>query len=157
MDFDALVRLLGALERREVSYAIFGAVALNLHGLARSTEDVDLFIGPDAENIEKLKDALRDTFGDDPHINEITPDDLLGEYPAVQYFPPDAAFHLDLLTRLGSAFKFSDLETERLPFENLTVTAVTARMLYRMKRDTVRLKDRADAEMLRRRFKIEDP
>jgi hypothetical protein len=29
-------------------------------------------------------------------------------------------------------------------------------MLYRMKRSTVRLKDRADAELLRQRFGLED-
>jgi hypothetical protein len=43
MDFDFLKRVLAALEARGVRYAVFGAVALNLHGLARSTEDLDLF------------------------------------------------------------------------------------------------------------------
>jgi hypothetical protein len=43
-----------------------------------------------------------------------------------------------------------------MPFGDLTVTVVTPRMLYRMKKDTVRLKDRADAEMLRRAFGLED-
>jgi hypothetical protein len=33
---------------------------------------------------------------------------------------------------------------------------VTPRTLYRMKRDTTRLKDRADAEMLKRRFEVGD-
>ena len=157
MDYDALTRLLGALERHRVSYAIFGAVALNLHGLARSTEDLDLFIRPESDNIERLKDAIRESLGPDPHIDEIRAEDLLGEYPAIQYFPPGAAFHLDLLTRLGEAFTFNSLETERLPFENLVVTVVTPRTLYLMKRDTVRLKDKADAEMIRKQFKIEDP
>jgi len=39
----------------------------------------------------------------------------------------------------------------------MTVTVVTPRTLYRMKRDTVRLKDKADAYLIRQRFKIEDP
>lgn len=31
-----------ALERHEVRYAVFGAVALGLHGLARATADLDV-------------------------------------------------------------------------------------------------------------------
>lgn len=59
------------------------------------------------------------------------------------------------MTRLGEAFRYEDIEAERLPFEDLTVSVVTPRMLYRiMKKDTVRLKDRADAEALRKRFQI---
>lgn len=143
------------LEQCGVRYAIFGAVALNLHGLARFTEDLGLFIDPDRDNIERLKMALRQTFND-PDIEQMTADDLLGPYPAIQYIPPEGSFHVDLLTQLGEAFRFAELETERVPFDSLTVTVVTPRTLYRMKRDTVRLKDKADAELLRERFKLEE-
>jgi len=156
VDYDILLRVLAALEARGVRYAIFGAVALNMHGLARFTEDLDLFVAPDRANIEQLKAALHDSFND-PTIDEISADDLLGDYPAVQYVPPDGTFHLDILTRLGQAFQFSDLETERVAFDGLTATVVTPRTLYRMKRDTVRLKDKADAQLLRERFGIEEP
>ena len=155
MEFDVLKRVLAALEARGVRYAIFGAVALNLHGLARSTEDLDLFIAPTQENVERLKLALHDAITD-PEIENITAADLLGDYPAVQYFPPAGAFHIDILTRLGDAFAFDDLETQRVPFEDLTVTAVTPRTLYRMKRDTVRPKDRADAAAVRQRFQFDE-
>lgn len=156
MDFDRLQALLAALEHEGVVYAVFGGIALNVHGMARFTEDLDLFIEPDAANIERLKRALQAVF-DDPEIDGIRADELLGAYPAVQYVPPEGAFHVDIVTRLGSAFAFADLETERRPFGETMVTVVTPRMLYRMKRDTVRLRDRADAEMLKRRFEIEDP
>ena len=155
MDFDQLQALLQALEAEGVVYAVFGGIALNLHGLPRFTEDVDLFIAPDAENIERLKRALNAVFADTA-IAESTATDLLGDYPAVQYVPPDGSFHIDILTRLGTAFAFRDLETERIPLGNGLVTTVTARTLYRMKRDTVRLKDRADAEMLKRRFNLDE-
>ncbi len=154
MDFEILKRLIAALEARGVRYAIFGAVAMNLHGLVRATEDLDVFIAPEAANIDRLRQALHDVF-DDPEIENITAADLLGEYPSVRYAPPDTSFYLDILTRLGDAFAFADLETTRVPFDGLTATAVTPRMLYRMKKDTVRLRDRADAEMLRRQFRLE--
>ena len=155
MDFDRLQSVLVALEAEGVVYAIFGGIALTIHGLARFTEEVDLFLAPDAENIERLKRALRSVF-DDSSIDDITASDLLGAYPAVQYTPPDGSFHIDILTRLGSAFAFEGLETERLPFGGVVVSVVTPQTLYRMKRDTVRLKDRADAEMLKQRFKLDD-
>ena len=75
---------------------------------------------------------------------------------STRYIPPQGAFPIDLLTRLGEAFAFDDLEVIRVPFEDLSVSVVSPRTLYRMKRDTVRMKDRADAELLRERFGIED-
>ncbi len=154
MDYEIVKRLLAALESRGVKYVIFGAVALNLHGLARATEDLDIFVAPEEVNIDRLKMALRDVF-DDPEIENITARDLLGEYPAVQYNPPEGAFHIDILTRLGEAFTFSDLELERVPYQDLTVTVVSPRTLYKMKKDTVRPQDRVDADVLRRRFNLE--
>ena len=154
MDYEVIKRVLAALESRGVKYVIFGAVALNLHGLARATEDLDLFIAPEEANIDRLKMALRDVF-DDPEIEHITALDLLGEYPAVQYNPPEGPFRIDILTRLGEAFTFSDLELERVPYQDLTVTVVSPRTLYKMKKDTVRPQDRVDAEILRRRFNLE--
>lgn len=155
MDFDRAEQVLRALESEGVQYAIFGGAALNLHGIARFTEDVDLFIAPTRDNIERMKKALRAVF-EDPELDQISADELLGEYPAVQYIPPEGTFHLDLLTRLGEAFRFEDLEILRMPFGTLTVSVVSPRTLYDMKRDTVRLRDRADAELLRERFKLED-
>jgi hypothetical protein len=151
VDREATWRVLKALEDHGVRYAIFGGVAVNLHGLARATQDLKVFVEPVAANVGRLRDALHSVF-DDPSIDEITADDLLGEYPAVQYVPPEGAFHLDVLTRLGSAFTWEDLETERVPFDGIEVTVVTPRTLYEMKRDTVRAKDRIDAEELRRRY-----
>ena len=155
MDFDTLKEVLAALERHGVRYVIFGAAALNVHGLARFTEDLDLFIAPDRDNVEHLKAALRAVFAD-PHIDEISSDDLQGAYPALQYVPPDGTFHIDILVRLGEAFRFEDLDAARLPFESITVSVATPATLYRMKRDTVRPKDRADAAWLKERFGLED-
>ena len=100
--------------------------------------------------------ALSEVF-EDPEIAGISAEDLLGDYPAVQYVPPSGDFHLDILTRLGEAFRYADLEIERVRFGDLEVSVVSPLTLYRMKKDTVRPKDRIDAEVLRERFRIEDP
>jgi len=155
MDYDSTQRVLLALEREGVNYVVFGAVALNLHGLARATQDLDLFVEPTAENISRLRQALHSVF-DDPHIDEIEADELIGEYPAVQYVPPEGTFHIDILTRLGEAWKFSDLEVQRINFEGIQVRVATPRTLFRMKKSTVRPKDWGDADWLRRHFDLEE-
>jgi hypothetical protein len=156
VDYDVFRSVLQALEREQVRYVVFGAGAMNLLGLARFTEDLDIFVAPTEENVVRLRAALRHVF-DDPSIDEITAADLLGDYPAVQYIPPEGTFRIDILTRLGEAFAFDDLEQTRVPVDDtLTVTVASARTLYRMKRDTVRLKDRADAALLRERFNLDE-
>jgi Nucleotidyl transferase AbiEii toxin, Type IV TA system len=72
VDYEATKRVLAALEREGVHYLVFGAAALNFHGLARFTEDLDLFVKPTRENIDRLKRALHAAF-DDPHIDESQP------------------------------------------------------------------------------------
>jgi hypothetical protein len=155
VDYEQTREVLSAFEREGVEYVIFGAVALNLQGLARATEDLDVFVAPTEENVRRIRVALMSVF-DDPHIEEITAEDLLGDYPAVQYVPPDGAFHIDILTRLGEAFRFEDLESERIDFDGLEVSIVTPATLYRMKKGTVRPRDQGDAERLRQRFGFEE-
>jgi len=155
MDVEVTTRILAALEREQVRYVVFGAVALALHGLPRATEYLDLFIAPERDNIERLKSALRSVF-DDPRIDEITAEDLLGDYPVVQYVPPEGTFHLDVLTRLGELYDFASLEAERVTFAGVSVSVVTRRMLYRMKKATVRPKDWADAAAIVDEFGPQD-
>ena len=155
MDVELTKKVLKALEREGVRYIVFGAVALNLLGLARATEDLDLFVEPDRANVDRLKIALRSVF-EDPEIEDISADDLLGDYPAVQYVPPDGAFHLDILTRLGDAFHFRDLEPIRVDLDGQPVTVASPRTLYRMKKATIRPKDWSDAAALKRRFNLGD-
>ena len=125
-------------------------------GLPRATEDLDIFVAPEAENIERLRTALRSVFPEDSSIEEITAADLLGDYPAVQYVPPERTFYLDIVTRLGEAFRYEDIKSRRLDFDGLAVNVATPEVLYRKKKDTVRPKDWGDAEALRRRFKLEE-
>jgi hypothetical protein len=151
MNFDLVRKVLAAFEAAQVQYVVFGAAAINLLGLPRATEDLDVFIAPTADNVERLKTALASVF-DDPHIAEITADDLLGEYPAVQYVPPEGTFYMDILTRLGEVYRFENVVSQRVDFDGLKVSVATPAMLYEMKKGTVRPKDWGDAEALRRRF-----
>jgi hypothetical protein len=155
MDFEKLLELLRALRRCGVEYVLVGGVALSVHGIVRATEDVDLFIRPEPGNIDRLRQALRSVW-DDPEIDQITEGDLAGEYPTLRYVPPGGGPVVDLLARLGTEFHFEDLESELVTVEGVTVRVATPRTLYRMKKGTVRLIDRADAEALRQKFGLEE-
>ncbi len=155
MNYETVHKVLTALEREGVRYVIFGGVALNLHGLARTTEDLDIFIAPERNNIQRLRRALHSVF-EDPEIDEINTEDLLGEYPAVQYNPPAGGFHIDILTRLGEVYSFDELSSQRFDFDGLEVSVVTPQMLYEMKKGTVRPQDWGDADRLRQRFGLGD-
>lgn len=151
MDFEKFLELLGALEREHVDYVLVGAVALGLHGLVRATQDIDVFVRPSEENISRLRRALASVW-DDPDIAQITTADLAGDYPTIRYGPPGEEFVVDFISRLGSMFSFDDLEAHTITVEGVPVRVATPATLYRMKRDTARPIDRADAAALRQKF-----
>jgi hypothetical protein len=151
---DQVLRVIARLNDEDVDYVIVGGVALNLHGLIRATEDLDVFLRPDPDNTQRFRQALRAVW-DDPHIDEITAADLCGEYPAVRYGPPEGSLYLDILTRLGEATQFDDLEVEEKVIEGDKARVASPASLYRMKKDTVPSIDRADAETLRYTFDLD--
>ncbi len=63
---------------------------------------------------------------------------------------------IDILARLGEAFRFADIESEDLVVDGVRVRVATPRMLYRMKKHTVRPQDRLDAQLLRERFDLRE-
>lgn len=157
MDVDLITRIAAALRREGVRYKVVGAIALNAHGIARGTQDLDLFVEPSDANIARLRDALKSVFASDPSLDEISASDLAGDYPAIQYVSPDGAFSIDILARLGEPFGFDDLEATETTWRGVPMTVVSPKQLYLMKRDMVRPQDQADALKLRARFGIEEP
>lgn len=152
---DDALRVIASLNAAGVDYVIVGGVAVNFHGLTRATEDLDVFVRPDAENIDRLRQALRAVWND-PDIDQITSADLCGDYPVVRYGPPDGTLYVDIITRLGDATRFSDLESEEKRIAGVRVRVATPRTLYWMKRGTVRPVDHADAAALRDAFNLDD-
>jgi hypothetical protein len=137
MEFDRFLEFLRALEREHVEYVLVGGTAVNLHGIIRATEDIDVFVRPSAENVERVRQALRSLWSD-PDIEQITASDLAGSYPTIRYGPPGEDFVIDLLSRLGTAVAFDDLEVQIVDVEGVPVRVATPATLYRMKRHTVR-------------------
>jgi hypothetical protein len=132
--------LLQALSDAEVRYVLIGGLALNLHGLVRATEDVDLLVDPSEQNLERLRRALRSIY-DDPNIGLIAASDLQSRYPVIRYIPPEGGPPVYLIARLGTAFAFHDVEWLLLDLDGVPVRVATAESLYAMKHRTVRERD----------------
>ena len=127
-------------------------MAMAAQGLVRATRDLDFFVSPTEANVERLRRALSSLYDDDPNVKEIVAADLAGDYPAVEYSPPHGRYSMDILSRLGEAFRYETIESEEVMLDGVRVRVATPQMLYRMKKDTVRPQDRLDAETLRQQF-----
>jgi Nucleotidyl transferase AbiEii toxin, Type IV TA system len=156
MDRDEILRVLRAFEASGLEYVLIGATAMGFHGLVRATEDLDLFIRATPDNVERLRAALREAYEGDPHIDEISAADLLGEYPAIRYYPPTGDLYFDVLTRLGESARFETVDAEIKDIAGIRVRVATPAALYRMKKGTIRAKDHQDAAALRERFSLDD-
>ena len=155
MTLDELRTIVAALEQSGVEYVVIGGAALNAHGIIRATEDVDMMVRATAANIARLRQALKMVW-DDPAIDDISVEDLAGDYPVIRYGPPDGTLYLDIVARLGEAFGFDDVESQPINLGGPVARVATPSALDRMKRNTVRDIDRADAATLRKRFGLED-
>ena len=74
-EFNPLLSVCDLLNKHRVKYIIAGAFACILHGLVRTTEDVDILISPDPENCQKVIDALSEM--SDHAAAELTVQDLI--------------------------------------------------------------------------------
>ena len=155
MSFEQFLAVVRTFEHEGVEYILVGGVAVNIHGIVRTTEDIDFFVRPTPANVERIRAALRSLWSD-PHIEEITAEDLAGAYPTIRYGPPAGDITIDLMAGLGTAWRFDDLESERRDFGGTSVRVATPTTLFKMKRSTVRPRDHADALLLRERFKLEE-
>jgi hypothetical protein len=50
--------ILAAFAEYQVKYLVIGGYAVGFHGTPRFTKDLDLWIGPGADNIERVRQAL---------------------------------------------------------------------------------------------------
>ncbi len=87
MDTESLLKSLNA---HKVRYVIIGATAFPIHGYARATLDIDIFIEPEKANAEKVRTALA-KFGYD--MTDVTIDDLLTKKILIRQYILETDIH----------------------------------------------------------------
>src|SRR3989304_2694985 len=87
MDKENLLKL---LNERRVDYVVIGAAAFPMHGYARATLDIDLFIRASPENARQTLDALT-AFGYD--TRDLTLQDLLTKKVLIREYSLETDIH----------------------------------------------------------------
>lgn len=133
-------KLLVDLVAADVRYVTVGGIACVFNGHVRTTQDVDILVSADTGNLEKLLNALA-VFGEG-HARELSPADFPVEAGAVRVVEE---FPLDIFT-LMAGLRYEDLTPHVRHWEggSAPVPYLDAAGLIRLKRDSVRERDRLD-------------
>ena len=145
--FKEFLEVFKALGQKKVDYVLIGEVAVILHGMERLTRDIDIIVKMYPENIHNLRKALQMVFEDDA-IEEITLPELY-EFPVIRYGTPNE-FYIDIMARVGELATFEDLKYETIDYQGIEIKIAKPESLLRLKKDSIRDKDRIDAIFLKK-------
>ncbi len=140
--YEDVRRLAQLLEAESVSYALIGGYALALQGIVRLTEDIDILVEPTAENARRWVRALSNL--PDGAAKELAGDETLHE--ELYAIRINDEFTVDVMNS-ASGLSWTDLSPYRKRIDGIDVVSLEG--LLRMK-ENGRLKDRADAEEIRK-------
>jgi hypothetical protein len=143
--FDTFLKVIDALALAKVEYVLIGGYAVIIHGFPRFTEDMDLFVRLEQDNVARLRHALDDVFHD-VSLQELTVEEI-DQYPVIRYGAPNG-FVIDVIARIGEMYAFEDIEHETIEIEGHQLQIATPEMLHKMKKGTVRPQDKLDAAFL---------
>lgn len=134
--------LLKSLNDHEVEFVIIGATAFPIHGYARATLDIDIFIRPEPENAKRTLEALED-FGYD--VLDLTWEDLLTKKVLIRQYLVETDIH-----PFATGISFDQVWNHRVPgkYGNAQVYYASLDDLIVMKRAAGRDKDLKDLKVL---------
>jgi predicted nucleotidyltransferase len=141
---DPLLRVCSLLNKHSAKYIIIGGHACILHGLVRTTEDVDLLVEGSEENLARVIAALSEM--EDGAAKELTPRDLLENVivkiaDEVEVDVSRSAWKILYEDAIHSALHV-DIDGVGVPYVDLKTLIAT--------KETPREQDRADVVQLRR-------
>ena len=137
------LEFLELLDNYEVEYLLVGGYAVILHGYARSTGDMDLWVNQTTENYNKLK-LVYTNFGAPIFSIEDFESDKFDVW-SIGVEPRK----IEILTKVsGLEFKESKKNCIYLNFEKFKIPYIDFEDLMKNKMTTGRLKDLADVEQL---------
>ena len=141
MDTEGLLR---SLNEHKVEFLIIGATAFPVHGYARATLDIDIFIRPTGINAERTWAALK-AFGYD--VADIGIKDLLKKKLLIRQYIVEADIHPFVK---GITFDEVWKNKVKAKFQNTSVYFASLKDLIKMKRAAGRAKDLEDLKYLRK-------
>ena len=151
-------KIFTALHEANVQYIIVGGVAMNLHNCPRFTNDIDILLALDEENLMRMQKVMT-TIGYEQRI-PLSIQELGDEQKAVKfvqernllaytfYDPKNPVYSLDIL--VDASLKFDHYQNNRVLIDvwNLALPVVSIDDLIDLKKGTNREKDALDIAML---------
>ncbi|KAF0125755.1 MAG: hypothetical protein FD189_1937 [Elusimicrobia bacterium] len=141
MDAEQLLKL---LKEHKADFVVIGATAFPVHGYARATLDIDIFIRPSAENAQKVWNALSE-FGYD--LTDVGISDMLEKKLLIRQYLVETDIH-PFVT--GVTFERVWKNRVKARFGATFVNFASLKDLIRMKRAAGRPKDMEDLKYLRK-------
>lgn len=138
-------RLLVALARAQVDFAVVGGLAVILNGYPRVTLDVDILVDDGRANIGRLLDCLAG-WGEG-WARELKPEDFLPQEGSIRVMEE---FDLDIFTRMrGHALEEFRARLRYLDTSGVRIAYLAPEDLILLKQDSWREKDKLDVAALR--------
>ena len=148
--FQKFLAVFKAFDREQVDYVLIGGFAVILYGFPRLTQDLDILVNINHDNIKKIQKSLYDLFQDES-VYEITIDEL-NKYAVIRYGSPEG-FHVDIMAKVGEIADFNTVESRIIQVENVPICIATPESLFNMKKDSIRPEDQRDIEFLKEYIK----
>ncbi|CAN5398158.1 hypothetical protein BH23VER1_BH23VER1_19680 [soil metagenome] len=142
-------KLLVLLAEGGIRFVLVGGLAVTLHGYVRLTEDVDILIDDDPDNIAAILAILR-SYGEG-FAGELERDDFTDSEGAIRIIEEVEQCQIDIFTRIGGR-KYADVlsDAATFPLGDACVRYASKESLIQWKEHSEREKDRLDALVLRR-------
>ena len=155
---DSYKDIFQALNSAKVDYLIVGGVAMNLHGCLRFTNDIDVLIALDADNLKAMKRAMKilgyeqripvalDELGDEKKALKLIKDKNLQAYTFFQ--PQEPLYSVNVI--VGASLRFDQYREHRVLVDvwDLSLPVVSIDDLIGLKRESNREKDALDVAAL---------
>ena len=143
-DFQAFI---AALNEQQVNYMLVGGFSVILHGYARTTGDLDIWVERTSQNYTNLKKAF-DQFG--MSVFEMTEKNFLShpDWNVFTFGEPPVAIDI-LLTVKGLEFEACYPESEIFEDGEIRIRSIDLNNLIKAKKSSRRPKDLDDLENLK--------
>lgn len=137
--------MLYAFADAKVDFLLVGAHAVGVHGLARATMDMDLWVRPSPDNARRVMRALAAFRAP---LHEVSEEDFIE--PNLVFQIGIVPNRIDIMTGI-TGVEFADAWSRRTTIqrEGRTIPVIGREELIRNKLSTGRINDRADVERLR--------
>jgi hypothetical protein len=158
--------ILDKLYRTNVRYLIVGGLAVNLHGVPRVTQDIDLIISTDLQNVEILCNCLKE-LGYVPRLPEnpldIAQKDVRKEWIEKRNLKAFSFYHqkdnykvIDIVLDSPLDFEKAFLQKTSIKVRDITIYTAGISDLIKMKQAAGRPQDISDIQMLKESQDIGD-